>query len=314
METEDKRWQCPLIKKEVIGISVARETTPFVLHDRLYRLENVPKSMEFPHEKARYRFHEDEIRVRDVEDDRIVSVVLRNHYFGQGFVWNGRLYVFAGDYGTDERWWHVRQIVMTSSEDLMTWTEPRVVIESENGERLFNTGVCRGEDKFVLLYETDDSQWPPFTFKYCVSEDLVSWSRIPGAVYGRDRYVGGPALYYEGGYYYRVYLHSMGSSRYETRITRSRDCIRWEDAPADRPFVTHDEAHITDPENYPGVGETNASDAELCLWQGKTMAYFIGGNQGEITPVADLQRAEFDGTPRELLEHYFEHTRRVAPG
>lgn len=295
-------WQHRLLRKAVCSDSLAVETTPFVLHDRLYRLENVPKAKEFPFEIPQYRFHEDEIRIRYVEEDRIVSVVLRNHYFGSAFVWDGRVYVFAGDYGKDEPWWHIRRIVMTSSEDLLYWTEPRTVIESENGERLFNTAVCRGAESFILLYETDDKQWPPpFTFKYCTSDDLLHWSRIPGAVYGRDKYVGGPALYYEGGIYYTLYLQAL-DGYYETRITRSRDLLHWEDAPEGRPFLACNPEHVPQPDLFPDVREISASDAELCAWQGKTRVDFYGGNQqGQ----GISQQAEFDGSPRELLEHYF---------
>ena len=301
MEATNSIWQCRLAKKAVLGNAISSETTPFVFHGRLYRLENVPKSQEFPGKGPQYRFHEDLIRVRDVEEDRIVSVVLTNHYFGSAFVSNGRVYVFAGDYGTDEPWYHIRKVVMTSSTNLVDWTKPRVVIESENGERIFNTAVCRDKEQFVLLYETDDSQWPAFTFKFFVSDDLVNWTRVPGAIYGRDRYVGGPALYYEGGWYYLLYLESLDGG-WQTCITRSVDLIHWEDAPADRPFLTPDPEHITDPEHFPDVREASASDAKLCAWRGKTLVYFSGGNQHGVI---DLQSAEFDGTPRELLEHYF---------
>ena len=64
-----------------------------------------------------------------------------------------------------------------------------------------------------------------------------------------------------------------------------------------------DPTHRPDPEQYPNVYDLNASDAELCAWKGKTIVYFAGGNQ---QGVSDLQVAEFDGSPRELLEHYFE--------
>lgn len=294
-------WTCRLVRTAAHSL-VAGETSPFVWNNRLYRVENVPKSKEFPGEEVQYRFHEDEVRIRDVEDDRIVSVVLTNHYFGSGFVWQGRVYVFAGDYGTDEPWWQIKRIVMTSSDDLAHWTKPQVVIESENQEHLFNTSVCRGKDGFVLLYETNDSRWPPFTFKYCVSDDLLHWTRIPEAIYGRDKYVGGPALYYEGGRYYTLYLHDLGRM-WETRITRSVDLVHWEDAPAGRPFLTPDTEHRPDPEHFPEVREISASDAEICVWKGKTIVYFNGGNQ---QGVGDLQMAEFSGTLRELLEHYFE--------
>jgi len=295
-------WKCPLKKTAVIGPRIAGETTPFVLNNRLYRVENHPRSMDFPEEKPQHLCHEDEIRIRDVETDRIISVVLRNHYFGEGFVWNGRLHLFAGDYGTNAPWWHIKRIVMTSSEDLVNWTKPVTVIESERGENLFNTGICRGKDRFIMLYETDDERWPKFTFKYCESSDLVHWKRIPDAIYGKDKYVGGPALYYEGGLYYTLYLKDLGGT-WETHVTRSRDLIHWQDAPADRPFVTFDPRHRPDPEKHPGVHDLNASDAELCEWNGKTMVYYCGGDQ---QGVGDLKTAEFDGTPRELLDRYFE--------
>lgn len=295
-------WRCRLVKRASLGTGVAVEVTPFVLNGRLYRVENWPKHKEFPYGPVQYRFHEDEIRIRDVEADEIVSVVFRNHYFGEGFVWEGRFYLFAGDYAAEERWWHIRQIVMTSSDDLVNWTEPVGVMESESGERLFNTAVCRGEDRFALLHEVKGGPWPDFTFKYSTSDDLVHWTPVPGGVYGPDRYVGGPALYCEGGRYYTLYLHNMGD-RYETRITRSVDLVHWEEAPEGRPFLTFDPERVTDPEHHPDVREINASDAELCEWKGKTIVYFCGGNQGGVN---DLQWAEFDGTPRELLEHYFE--------
>jgi alpha-L-fucosidase len=218
------KWQNRLVKTAVIGPRIAAEVTPFVLNGRLYRVENHPRHFDFKGVPPDHRYHEDEIRIRDVEADRIVSTPLRDHYFGAGFVWEGRFHLFAAD-GRGQPWYEMRRIVTTSSADLQTWTEPRVVIESENDEHVFNTAVCRGRDRFILLYETDDRRWQPkFTFKYCESDDLVSWKRIPDAIYGRGKYVGGPALYYEGGWYYTLYLQSLSGS-YETHVTRSTDLI-----------------------------------------------------------------------------------------
>jgi len=295
-------WQCGLRRTAVIGPRIAAEATPFVLGNRLYRVENHPRSYDFPEKEPQYLYHEDEIRIRDVATNRLISVPLRDHYFGSGFVWQERFYLFAGDYQGIQPWYEMKRIVMTSSSDLVNWTDPQVVIESENGENLFNTAICRGRDKFILLYETDDARWPKFTFRYCESSDMVHWTRIPDAIYGKDKYVGGPGLYYEGGWYYTLYLAAC-EGKWATHITRSRDLVSWEDAPKDRPFITFDPKHRPDPELHPEVYEINASDAELCEWQGKTLVYFCGGNQ---QGVCDLQVAEFDGTPCELLEHYFE--------
>jgi alpha-L-fucosidase len=229
-------------------------------------------------------------------------VALRNHYFGEGFLYKSRLYIFAGDYGVDLSWHRHKKINMVYSDDLMKWSDPVTVIESERNEHLFNTAVCRDPVRFIMLYETDDSRWPAFTFKYCESDDMVHWRRIPNAFYGTDKYVGGPALYYADGWYYTLYLQSLPNGHYENRITRSRDLIHWQDAPETRAVLPVVPTHVPVPE-HPNVFEISASDAELCYWRGKTIVYFHSGNQ---QGVAGLEIAEFDGPPEKLLSHYFE--------
>ena len=154
-----------------------------------------------------------------------------------------------------------------------------------------------------MLYETDDKSWPKFTFKHCESDDLVHWRKIPEALYGTDKYVGGPALYFEDGWYYTLYLEDLGGGYYETRITRSRDLVDWQDAPENRAFLTFDPDRYTNPIHYPEVRELNASDVELCEWKGKTIIYFNGGDQLNC---GDVQLAEFDGSPKELFAYFFE--------
>lgn len=298
-----KQWQTQLVKKGTIK-PIMGETTPFVFKDRLYRLENWQKFMELPHATCGERYMEDVVRIWDVEADRLVSVALTGHSFGMAFVWENRVYVYSAAHPTNNQWRTVTEITLTTSDDLLHWTPPEVVLRAEPGEHLFNVAVCRGENRFILLYETNDKRWPPFTFKFCESADLRHWTVIPDAVYGRDKYVGGPALYHEGDWYYTLYLQDLGG-KWETRITRSRDLIHWEDAPTARPFLTFDE---TRPFQYWHQGESrsvkeiNASDAELCEWKGRILVYFNGGDQQSS---GDLQLAEFEGSQRQLFETFF---------
>jgi len=293
-------WKHPLVKKGKLHSPLV-EVTPFVFRGRLYLLENWQKQWEFPGSPDGSRFQEDEVRIRDVEADRIVSVPLVGHGLGMAFVWKDRVYVFAGNWGTEKKW-NITEIEMTSSKDLAHWTEPVVVLKAEAQEKFFNVSVCRGEEKFVLLVESNDAAWPAFTFKYFVSEDLLKWTRVPEAIYGRDKYVGGPALYFEDGTYYTLYLHALGSGRYETRITRSTDLIHWQDAPQGRPLVTFNPKNKVHPLRGANIRETNASDVELCQWQGKTLVYYTGGDQHLA---GDLQLAEFAGTPAELFRRFY---------
>ncbi len=298
------RWQHPLGERALVAGTRA-EVTPFVFRDRLYRLENFGRYHDFPGREPQYRFHEDGFRIRDVAGDRILSIPLLNHYFAIAFPWEERVYVFAGDYEEDLPWWHIRRAVMISSDDLITWSAPQVVLEAEPGEHLFNYAVCRAGDRFVLLYETNDRRWPPpFTLRFCESIDLAQWRRLPPEHrYGTGKYTGGPALYFDAdeGWFYCLYLEALGN-RWETRVTRSRDLRDWQDAPEDRPVVTPALQCEVDPAVWPGVRETSASDVELCEFDGRTLAYWIAGDeQGAMVEYT----SSYPGRVAELLRAFF---------
>lgn len=299
ISAQDK-WQNPIVKQGRLGSPLV-ETSPFVFQDKLYLLENNQRFWDVKGAKPGDYFEEDEVRIRELQSGKIVSVPLKNHGFGTVLVYDGKVHVFAGNYGEGKPWRQITEITMTSSSDLKNWTKPVTVLKAHEKEFFFNTAVCRGKDKFILLYETNDPTWKPFTFRYVESDDLVHWKEIPGAVYGKDKYVGGPALYYEGGWYYTLYLENIKKG-YETRITRSKDLVHWEDASTDRPFITFDPSIRNIPLLDPGVPESNASDVELCYYQGQTILYFTGSDQ---TTAGDLQWATYKGTPRQLFEHFF---------
>jgi alpha-L-fucosidase len=297
---DEPAWHNPLKKTGYLKSPLV-ETSPFVLNDRLYLLESWQAFWDTPGAKPVHS-GDDVVRVRDVENDTIVATPLHGHGFATAFVGDGRVYVFASEWELKDPPPHqARGVTMVSSADLVHWTEPRTALRAERDEHIFNTAVCHGPNGFVLLYETDDARWPAFTFKYCMSDDLVSWKLLPNALYGTDKYVGGPALYREGDWFYTLFLHDLGG-KWETRVTRSKDLTKWQDAPPDRPFVTFDPTHTDPPLRPKGTRETNASDAELCYFKRKTIVYFTGSDQ---QVAGDLQRAEFTGTPRELLESFF---------
>jgi alpha-L-fucosidase len=293
-------WRNPIVKRGYLRSPLV-ETTPFVFKDRLYRLESWQRYWDLPGlPPPNTQSEQDAVRVWDVQADKLVSTPLTNHGFASCLVWEGRVYVFSASWDRPGR--KAGTIDMVSSNDLVTWTKPVAVWRAEPGENLYNVAICRDDRRFVLLYETDDPKYVPFTFKYCTSTDLANWARVPDALYGREKYVGGPALYWFGGTYYTLYLQDLGG-RWETRITRSKDLLHWEDAPAGRPFVTFDTTRTGVPLRAAEVKEINASDVELCEWpKGKTFLYFTGSDQQYA---GDLQWATYAGTPRELLEHFF---------
>ena len=294
-------WTHPLQDRSLV-VGQRGEVTPFVFHQRLYRLENFMRFQDFSGQEPQYRFHEDGFRIRDVAEDRIVSVPLLNHYFATALVWNDRVYVFAGDYETDRPWWQIRKTIMISSADLVTWTKPQVAMEAADGEHLFNYAVCRAHGKFYLLYETNDARWPPFTLRFCESDDLIHWRKLSSEhLYGVNKYTGGPALYYDAtlDWFYCLYLEAL-ENKWETRVTRSKDLIHWQDAPVDRPVVSPDGTRDVDAAVWPGVKECSTSDVELCEFEGKTVVYWVSGNQ-------QGPGSEYRGTVNDSMYNFLGH-------
>lgn len=293
-------WIYPITKQGKLNSPLV-EVTPFVFNERFYLLENWQRQWEFPGSPENGMFAEDEVRIRDSEKDEIVSIPLVGHGLGMALVWEDRVYVFAGNWGTEKKW-QIKSIEMTSSSDLTTWSPPTTVLTANADESYFNVSVCRAKDRFYLLVESNDPRWPAFTFKYFSSNDLVHWEPIPDAIYGREKYVGGPAFYSFGEWFYTLYLQSLGEGTYETRVTRSKDLVHWQDAPVERPFVSFDPTQPVHPLRPSEIREKNASDVEICEWQGKTHVYFTGGDQHLA---GDLQLGLYDGPPQKLLEYFF---------
>jgi hypothetical protein len=224
--------------------------------------------------------------IRDVASGRGLAKFAEGFGLGSILVHEGAAYVFAS------RWeaggW--RDVTMFRSRDLRTW-ESRRVMQGEN-EGLFNTSVCRGPDGFVMAYESDEAAYPAFTIKFARSKDLLTWTKMPEATFGTNRYTACPCLRYENGYYYALYLERRAPRWFfETYISRSKDLVHWELSSAN-PVLT--------PE---GLDEgINASDPELAEEDGRTYVYFAVGDQ---LSWMNLKRAVFPGRLREFLESWF---------
>ncbi|MBR4518885.1 MAG: hypothetical protein IKO65_07785, partial [Victivallales bacterium] len=244
---------------------------------------------------------------RDIASDTRLCYPWLNHYFTTANVFNDKLVLIGGDYGWNRPWWHIKQLQLMTSDDLTTWSRPVTILEANGSENLFNNAIVFDGERYVLLYETDDPAFAPkFTFRFAVSHDLIHWEKLSEEyLYGRGKYVGGPALYFHGGYYYLLYLaETFGKYGFwDTRVARSKDLRAWEDAPAGRSFVYPDTNYITNPKLSPEGHEVNASDVEMVEFGGQVHIWWCGGNQAGLD---DLQHAVFNGSRQQLLEAFFD--------
>ena len=290
------------IWKNVEHFNGLGEATPFIFKGKKYVLHNLSPINEGDLPKG----EAERAVIYEAETNRKVCEVLRDHYFISAYVANDRCFVFGSYTGNFPGHWRATKINVSWSDDLVHWSEPQCVIDYPTG-CVYNTGTIFDGERYILLFETDDSRYPIFTFRFMESKDLIHWTLLDKAIYGDKKYVGGPALYYmpEDGMIYLTYVNEFVNEEtrnvnYDTCIARSRNLIDWEEG--DRPILFPDYDHRPQPEKHPDVYEINTSDAEFIEENGKVTVYYCGGNQ---LGVGDAAKAEYDGTLFQLFNEYF---------
>lgn len=239
----------------------------------------------------------------DVETNQPITRVMHNHYFIEAYTANDRCYCFGAAMTPGK--WDAHAIYVTSSDDLVNWTTPELVVKHDF--YLYNTAATYNGSEYILLYEHNDPKYPPFTYYFLKSKDLKTWERIPDAIFAKDHYAGGPAIYYmpEDRFYYVCWVREFtnpqtGALNYDTSIARSKDLINWEYGK--RPVISPDYSHRPDPVNHPDVYEINASDAEFLETPEGVKAYWGGGNQ---QGVLDWITGTYKGSLQELFHKFF---------
>jgi len=277
------------------------EMTPFHFNGELYLLENFCDydPADFAPEAYPPHTKEDGFLIRRLSDDKVISRVC-GVYFASAYAMPNRVYAFGSVVEEDsEKTLH--RIVRFETEDLINWSEPIEVYEAAPGCRVFNTSFAWDGEKFVGVYETDTPEnLYKYIFKFWESSDLKNLKTVDGALYGLDKYVGANTIYFVDGFYYLLYLSECGNGCYNTVISRSKDLKNWQDSTI--PVIGPDCTHEIDPEKRPGGMELNASDLELIEDKGKTIIYWLGGDQHGC---CDMQRAEFNGSMAEFFRFYF---------
>lgn len=224
--------------------------------------------------------------VEDVAAHRVVATFAEGCAFGSGFVHEDTFYAFAVPRDTEG----AQRIDCFWSKDLVSWKSANALLPDE-GEKLYNESVCEADGRFVMAYESKESKYPPFTIKFAESLDLRTWTKIPDAIYGTDRYTACPALRYIDGTFYMLYLEHLSPKWwFETYLTRSTDLIHWEQSPRN-PVLT--------PEGIEGI---NTSDSDLVEFGNRAIVYYLYGDQKTWYRSTS---AEFDGTLKEFFEHYY---------
>jgi len=303
----DANGRPKIVKLGAIAAHVV-ETTPIVLHDRLYRFEwmrgNNPDN---PFRNRDNQQQRDYFRFVDVATGEPTTPFAEGYRFGSAFVEDGAVYVTGAG---NEGGWFGRHVQMFVSKDLKNWTSYRALDDPKYG--ICNTSIAKAGDKYVMMFEILE---PPgqagvrFTARFATSSDLKKWDFTPPeCVYARDRYTAPHCLRYLDGWYYNFYLEAHDG--YETRVVRSRDLIHWEPSPlnpvlrnspedkriANAKLSEQDRAAVANARNL------NNSDIDFCEFDGKLVIFYSWGDQ---QGTEFLAQAEYAGTEEQFLRGWF---------
>lgn len=274
------------------------ETNPVVFADRLYRFEYVRTNY------AGNQTGDSYFRFVDHETAETTPPFAHGFHLGCAFVEDGVAYVSCVDH------WDGEHLVLFASDDLHRW-ERRPIVHLP-GYGLFNTSLCRADDRYVLMFEVGkppEVAGRPFTGRFATSLDLAHWDLTPPECnYAMDRYTAPHCLRYLDGYFYDFYLEAHEG--YEQRVVRSRDLVQWEPSPHDPVLRASDDDRIA---TSPRLTEAelgriatavnlNNSDIDFCQFRGQVIINYSWGNQLGIEHLAE---AVFDGTLRQFLTGWY---------
>jgi len=229
-------------------------------------------------------------------------------HMGNAFVAGDKVVVTAV-----ERWGGSR-IVQLESTDLVHWTEPRTILE-DPAWGVYNTTMCKAGDRYVLAFELGAPKELVgvfYTMFFAESTDLVTWKVVQGARMGADIYTGAPMLRHFGGWFYFFHLEGSYEQGCVTRVMRSKDLFAWELSPHvvleydpwDK--MIHPLAKFSKDElsAIAAARNINASDLDMCEWQGKLVCFYSWGDQmgQEYSALATANCTE-----RQFCESFFDN-------
>lgn len=283
------------------------EASPVVFNGRLWIMEYI----RWFRPDKRYRGNEtgdSYFRFRDGGDMKTVTPPFaKGLHLGSAFVEGDRVVVTAV-----ERWGGNR-FYQTESTNLVHWSEPRVILENPKWKG-YNTTVCKADGRYVMAFELAEPKelvgQQKFTMCFAESKTLCDWKIVDGAVMGREFYTGGPLLRYFDGWFYFFHLGGSYEKGFNTRVRRSRDLRHWDLSPAyaiaygpeDRLIHPQGEFSAAEREYIARAADINASDLDMCEWNGKLFMFYSWGDQRGHEFAA---LAEADCTEREFCESFF---------
>ncbi len=265
------------------------ETTPFVFHRKLYRLEWFRKGSC--------------LRIMDHDTHKEVSRFGANYRFPCAYVESNTVYV-VGTKTTAQ--WTGDILTLFTSKDLEHWDEREIF--NSHGDNFCNTSLCKADGRYVMSYEENRGG---FHAQFLESKDLLHWTALPmEQKFHPNRYCAPHCLRWHSGWFYLLYLEAGKPHGYEQYITRSRDLIHWESSPLNPVlFASPEDKQIANAlltpeqrEHIAKAADVNNSDIDFCDYKGRLIINYSWGNQ---LGTEFLAEAKYAGSTAQFLQGWF---------
>lgn len=225
------------------------------------------------------------------------------HMLGCAFIENNTLYIY-GTTGWVEGFTHIdmmqAELDPTNPAQPIKNTSPIIKIwDSIKDQRLFNTSVCKGSSlhQYVMAYETEEKGLVNFSVRFAISKDLKKWESI-GTIFHPDIYAACPTIRYLNGYYYILYLRSVGKY-YMEYISRTKDFRTFEDFQGNNRLGSNVQVLSSMRYDHEGI---NNSDIDLVEFRGITYIIYADGDQQTW---ANLRTAIYLGTMDQFFAEFW---------
>ena len=177
------------------------ETSPIVFNSKVYRFEYIRTN--YPANTTGDSY----FRFIDRETGTAGPAFAAGYHLGNAFVDGNTAYV------TCVPEWGADRLVMFVSYDLQTWEQREVF--AQQGMTIFNTSLCRADDRYVLVYEIREPKelaGHAFTGYFLESDDLKQWQQLPNDChYSKEFYSAPHCLRYLDGWFYNFLSARYGN-------------------------------------------------------------------------------------------------------
>lgn len=238
-----------IIKSEVLWSG--GESTPIVFDDELYYI-SVGVGQPY------------KLDVRNAQGQVIHSHVSHLEYIS-AYNDNGTVYVIGSNADKSA-------LMITSSTDLINWTEQRQIIGG--GMKYFNSSITKTDDGFVMAYEVCANGFHCFNTMFLKTRDFITWEPIGRRIF-EDTYTACPTIRYINGTYYLLFVANFPArigreEHWATYAAKSTDLINWQ----------HGKYQVLSAMDN-SEDAPNASDIDLVEYNGQVHIIYL--NTAQIT-------------------------------